>query len=160
MNDIVGKYRGIKVYKVTLPEYVNGRLHKDEENMYLIDGELIYKNEIFAKYDGNYVSVYDSHKKRTFYTVPIFTANNKSLSKEGYDTANGNSEPEISSTFGIETKTKGVEETFAGVFDTDYFSGICVFKSEFGILKLDWTLPTGEAERFIGYTKEARDRII
>lgn len=56
MNDIIGKYRGIKVYKVTLPEYVNGRLYKDEENMYLIDGELIYKNEIFAKYDGNYFS--------------------------------------------------------------------------------------------------------
>ena len=70
MNDIIGKYRGIKVYKVTLPEYVNGRLYKDEENMYLIDGELIYKNEIFAKYDGNYVSELDAHLRREFYTVP------------------------------------------------------------------------------------------
>ena len=70
MKDIIGKYKGIKVYKVTLPEYVNGRLYKDEENMYLIDGELIYKNEIFAKYDGNYVSELDAHLRREFYTVP------------------------------------------------------------------------------------------
>ena len=103
---------------------------------------MIYNNEAFASYDGNYVSVYNPHKKRTFYTVPTFTVNggmgNKSLSKEGYDTANGNSETKISSTSGNETKTeteffKGVEETIEGVFDssaiegvydTDYFSGM------------------------------------
>lgn len=73
--------------------------------------------------------------------------------QQGYDTANGNSEPETSSTFG-----DLVDEILSDSFGS--FSGICVFKSEFGILKLDWTLPTGEAERFIGYTKEARDRII
>ena len=79
------------------------------------------------------MSDYDPHKKRTFYIVPTFTVNNKSLSKEGYDTANGKLEPEISSTSGNETKTKSVEETLAGVFDssaiegvyeTDYFSGM------------------------------------
>lgn len=128
MNDIVGKYKGIKVYKVTFPEYVNSRLYKNKDNIYLIDGELIYNNEAFASYNGNYVSDYDPHKKRTFYTVPTFTASegigNKSLSEEGYDTANGKSEPETSSTSGNETKTKSVEETLAGVFDTDYFSGM------------------------------------
>ena len=85
------------------------------------------------------MSDYDPHKKRTFYTVPTFTVSggigNKSLSKEGYDTANGNFESkdskETSSTSGNETKTKtetepskSVEETLAGVFDTDYFSGM------------------------------------
>ena len=131
MNDIVGKYKGIKVYKVTFPEYVNSRLYKNKDNIYLIDGELIYNNEAFASYNGNYVSDYDPHKKRTFYTVPTFTVNNKNLSKEGYDTANGNSETKISSTSGNETKTKmkteitppkSVEETLAGVYETDYFS--------------------------------------
>ena len=138
MNDIVGKYKGIKVYKVTFPEYVNSRLYKNKDNIYLIDGELIYNNEAFASYNGNYVSDYDPHKKRTFYTVPTFTVNNKSLSKEGYDTADGNSETKTSSTSGNETETeitppKSVEETLAGVFDssaiegvydTDYFSGM------------------------------------
>ena len=134
---IIGKYQGREVYKVTLSEYVNRRYYKDKYYVFLIDGELIYNNEAFASYDGNYVSVYDPHKKRTFYTVPTFTVSggigNKSLSKEGYDTANGNSEMKISSASGNETKTETVEETLAGVFDssaiegvydTDYFSGM------------------------------------
>ena len=125
---IIGKYQGKEVYKVTLSEYVNNRYYKDKYYVFLIDGELIYNNEAFASYDGNYVSVYDPHKKCIFYTVPTFTVSggigNKNLSEEGYDTANGNSETKISSTSGNETKTKSVEETLAGVFDTDYFSGM------------------------------------
>ena len=130
MNDIVGKYKGIKVYKVTFPEYVNSRLYKNKDNIYLIAGELIYNNEAFASYNGNYVSDYDPHKKRTFYTVPTFTVN-----KEGYDTANGKLEPKgfekISFTSGNETKTKteitppkSVEETLAGVFDSSAIEGV------------------------------------
>lgn len=118
---IIGKYQGKEVYKVTLSEYVNNRYYKDKYYVFLIDGELIYNNEAFASYDGNYVSLYDPHKKRTFYTVPTFTVN-----KEWYDTANGNFDSkdskEISSTSGNETKTKSVEETLAGVYETDYFS--------------------------------------
>ena len=123
---IIGKYQGKEVYKVTLSEYVNRRYYKDKYYVFLIDGELIYNNEAFASYDGNYVSVYDSHKKRTFYTVPTFTVSGGIGNKEGYDTANGNSKTKTSSTSGIETKTKSVEETLAGVFDTDYFSGMTV----------------------------------
>ena len=130
MNDIVGKYKGIKVYKVTFPEYVNSRLYKNKDNIYLIDGELIYNNKAFASYNGNYVSDYDPHKKRTFYTVPTFTVSG-GIGKEGYDTANGNfkskDSKENSSTSGNETKTepfKSVEETIEGVYETDYFSGM------------------------------------
>ena len=125
---IIGKYQGREVYKVTLSEYVNNRYYKDKYYVFLIDGELIYNNEAFASYDGNYVSFYDPHKKRTFYTVPTFTANG-SIGKEGYDTANGNSETKTFSTSGNETKTetemtpsKSVEETIEGVYETDYFS--------------------------------------
>ena len=82
MNDIVGKYKGIKVYKVTFPEYVNSRLYKNKDNIYLIDGELIYNNEAFASYNGNYVSDYDPHKKRTFYTVPTFTVTKVCLKRD------------------------------------------------------------------------------
>ena len=69
-ESLIGKFHGIPVYKTNMIEYVNNRYYKDEENMYLIDGELIYKNEIFAKYDGNYVSELDAHSRREFYTVP------------------------------------------------------------------------------------------
>lgn len=69
-ESLIGKFHGIPVYKTNMIEYVNNRYYKDEENMYLIDGELIYKNEIFAKYDGNYVSELDAHLRREFYTVP------------------------------------------------------------------------------------------
>ena len=128
---IIGKYQGKEVYKITLPEYVNNRYYKDKYYVFLIDGELICKNEAFASYDGNYVSVYDPHEKRVFYKVPTFTVN-----KEEYDTADGNSESETSSTSGNKTETmppKSVEETLAGIFDssaiegvydTDYFSGM------------------------------------
>lgn len=140
---IIGKFQGKEVYKVTLSEYVNKRYYKDKYYVFLIDGELIYNNEAFASYDGNYVTNYDYGKKRTFYEVPTFTASggigNKPLNEEGYDTANGNFESKgfekTSSTTGNETKTppKSVEETLAGVFDssaiegvyeTDYFSGM------------------------------------
>ena len=133
MSNIVGKYQGKEVYKVTLSEYVNRRYYKDKYYVFLIDGELIYNNEAFASYDGNFVSLYDPHKKRTFYTAPTFTANggigNKSLSKEGYDTANGNSEPETSSTFG-DFEFKTVDEILSdsfGSFATENFSGIDAF---------------------------------
>ena len=133
---IIGKYQGREVYKVTLSEYVNGRYYKDKYYVFLIDGELIYNNEAFASYDGNYVSVYDSHKKRTFYTVPTFTVSggigNKNLSKEGYDTANGNFESkdseETSSTSGNETEIEDIlgavfnGDALAATYETDYFS--------------------------------------
>ena len=127
---IIGKYQGKEVYKVTLSEYVNNRYYKDKYYVFLIDGELIYNNEAFASYDGNYVNIYDPHKKRTFYNIPTFTESG-GIGKEGYDTANGNfkskDSKENSSTSGNETKTetepsKGVEETLAGVYETDYFS--------------------------------------
>ena len=140
MNDIVGKYRGIKVYKVTLPEYVNGRLYKDEENMYLIDGELIYKNEIFAKYDGNYVTEYDPHKRAEYYTVPKFGAGTDPIpaikvrtpeepSTSSIGTANGDTNsktetetPEVGTT--SDFKPEDVEATLSGVYETDYFSSM------------------------------------
>lgn len=130
MSDIVGKYKGIKVYKVTFPEYVNSRLYKNKDNIYLIDGELIYNNEAFASYNGNYVSDYDPHKKRTFYIVPTFTVSNKSLSKEGYDTANdkldSKDSKETSSTSG-DFEFKTVDEILSdsfGSFATENFSGM------------------------------------
>jgi hypothetical protein len=135
MGDIVGKYKGIKVYEVTLPEYVNGRLYKDEENMYLIGEDLIYKNETFANYNGTYVEEYDAYKRATYYTVPKITtatveakvvADGKGVRYVEYET-------NLPDPVGIsknETKTSEagavatVEETLAGVYETDYFSSM------------------------------------
>ena len=131
--DKIGKYNGIMVYEVSLPEYVNGRLYKDEENMYLIDGELIYKNEILAKYDGNYVTEYDHHKRATYYTIPKITVptveakvvtDNRGVRYVEYETnlpdPVGNSKSETAPT----SESKDVEATLAGVYETDYFSGM------------------------------------
>ena len=122
---IIGKFQGKKVFKVTFPEYVNSRLYKNEDYIFLVDGELVYNNEAFASYDGNYVSVYDTHKKRIFYEVPTFTVN-KSPSKEVPDTANGESEPKTSSTSG-DFEFKTVDEILSdsfGSFATENFSGM------------------------------------
>ena len=132
MNDIIGKYRGIKVYKVTLPEYVNGRLYKDEENMYLIDGELIYKNEIFAKYDGNYVTEYDPHQRATYYTIPAIKVSNRGVEfTSSIGTADGDTNSETETETETEYtapvsdfKPEDVEATLAGVYETDYFSSM------------------------------------
>ena len=89
---IIGKCQGGEVYKVTLSDYVNNRYYKEKYYVFLVDN-----NEAFA----SYVSVYDPYKKCI---VPTFIVNNKNLSKEGYDTANGKLEPKgfekISSTSG------------------------------------------------------------
>lgn len=114
---IVGKYKGIKVYRVTLPEYVNGRLYKDEDNMFLIDGELIYKNEIFAKYDGKYVSELDAHLRSEYYTVPAIKIESRGIEfTSSIGTADGGSVSK--------NETKTVEETLAGVYEIDYFSSM------------------------------------
>ena len=137
-NDIVGKFKGIPVYKSNMVDYVNNRHYYDQENMYLIDGELIYKNEIFAKYDGNYVTEYDPHKRATYYTVPKFGAGTdpipaikvdkrgveftSSIGMEKGDT-NSKSETKIPKTAPIsDFKPEDVEATLAGVYETDYFS--------------------------------------
>lgn len=125
---IIGKYKGTPVYKVTLPEYVNNRLYKDEERMFLIDGDIIYKNEIFAKFDGKYVSELDIHLRSTFYRIPEIKIQNR-----GVEWTADSLEADIAKTAKTETKNplpignfkpEDVETTLAGVYDKDYFSGM------------------------------------
>lgn len=128
MSAIMGKFQGIKVYKTTLPEYVNMRLYKDEENMYIIDDDMIYKNEIFAKWDGKYVNELEPRQRAVYYTIPKVKVENR-----GTQSANGNDIREytfdISFSSGkmtVEEKNEPVEveDVLAGVYDTDYFSGM------------------------------------
>ena len=125
---IIGTYKGIMVYRVTLPEYVNGRLYKDEENMYLIDRDIIYKNEIFAKFDGKFVDEWPVHQRAIFYRIPEVK-----IKDRGIEWTADSLEADIAKTAENETKNslpignfkpEDVDTTLAGVYDKDYFSGM------------------------------------
>ena len=122
-NDLVGKFKGIPVYKSNMVDYVNNRYYYDEDNIFLINGELIYKNEIFAKYDGNYVTEYDPHQRAEYYTIPAIKVSNRGVE---FTSSIGADEGDTNSDFETETSGAGapatVEETLAGVYETDYFS--------------------------------------
>lgn len=105
MKNMIGRYNGRKVYRTTLPEYVNGRYYKNEEDVYLIDTDLIFRNEIIASYDGKYVSEYDLKDRATYYTIPVEVA--KTANKEKNETE-------------IPSSTGTAEEVLAGLYDTDY----------------------------------------
>lgn len=125
-NDLVGKFKGIPVYKSNMVDYVNNRHYYDEDNIFLIDGELIYKNEIFAKYDGNYVTEYDPHQRAEYYTIPAIKVSNRGVeftSSIGTDDGDSYSETEYTAPVS-EFKPEDVEATLSGVYETDYFSSM------------------------------------
>ena len=116
MSAIMGKFEGIRVYKTTLPEYVNMRLYKDEENIYVIDDDMIYKNEIFAKWDGNYVTELDPHERAVYYTIPkeyrgTQTATNSSSGKAAMKEKNETKK---------ETEPVKLDDILTGVYEINY----------------------------------------
>ena len=129
-NDLVGKFKGIPVYKSNMVDYVNNRHYYDEDNIFLIDGELIYKNEIFAKYDGNYVTEYDPHQRAEYYTIPAIKVSNRGVE---FTSSIGAEDAVASSNYETETEytapvsnfqPEDVEATLSGVYETDYFSSM------------------------------------
>ena len=122
-NDLVGKFKGIPVYKSNMVDYVNNRRYYDEDNMFLINGELIYKNEIFAKYDGNYVTEYDPHQRATYYTIPaikVRTPEEPSTSSIGMNEGDMVSKNEMKNSF----QPEDVTDVLTSVYDTDYFANM------------------------------------
>ena len=129
-NDLVGKFKGIPVYKSNMVDYVNNRHYYDEDNIFLIDGELIYKNEIFAKYDGNYVTEYDPHERAEYYTIPAIKVSNRGVE---FTSSIGAEDAVVSSNYETETEytapvsnfqPEDVDATLTGVYETDYFSSM------------------------------------
>ena len=131
MRDIIGKYSGRKVYKTNTTDYINKRLYNNEEDIFLINREMIYKNEVFATYDGTYVKELDYNQKYEFYRKPEpatveakVVTDGKGLRYVEYETnlsvPVGNSKNEVKTS----TEKVDVEATIAGVYDTDYFSGM------------------------------------
>ena len=64
---LFGKFNGIGVYKTNLLTYVDNKLYNDDINMYLIDGDLIYRNQIIGRWDGSMVHEWDPHERTVFY---------------------------------------------------------------------------------------------
>ena len=115
-RDKIGTFKGIPVYETTVVEYVNKKYYETNECMFLIDKDLIYKNELFGKYDGYAVELYDPHERAVFYTIPIEKPKSEAVSK---------TETEIAAAVEETTaRVLDVEETLKGVYDTDYFSGM------------------------------------
>ena len=100
-----------------------------------IKDDMIYKNEIFAKWDGKYVNELDPHKRAVYYTIPQIKVEDR-----GAQSANGSDIREYTFDFsfssgkvGAEEKVEPkketepmklveVEDVLAGVYDTDYSS--------------------------------------
>ena len=118
MSGIMGTFQGIKVYKTTLPEYVNRRLYKDEENIYIIEDDMIYKNEIFAKWDGKYVNELDPYERAVYYTIPKF-ANEVSESANGNDISFSSGKMTVEEKVEPKTEPMEVEDVLGAVFNDD-----------------------------------------
>lgn len=129
MRDIIGKFNGKKVYKTNTTDYINKRLYNNVEDIFLINREMIYKNEVFATYDGTYVKELDYNQKYEFYRIPEpavveakVVTDGKGVRYVEYETnlsvPVGNSKNEVKTS----TEKVDVEATIAGVYDTDYFS--------------------------------------
>ena len=85
--------------------------------MFIIDKDLIYKNELFGKYDGLCsVELYDPHERAVFYTIPIEKPKCEVVSKTEIENAAAVKE--------TTARVLSVEETLKGVYDTDYFSSM------------------------------------
>ena len=50
-----------------MPSYIGNEYFADEQDMYLIGRDLIYKNQIIASWDGYMVHEYDPNERSTFY---------------------------------------------------------------------------------------------
>lgn len=125
MKDIIGKYRSRKVYRTNTTDYINKRLYNNEEDIFLINREMIYKNEVFATYDGTYVTELDYNQKYEFYRIPepavkVVTDGKGVKYETNLSVPVGNSKNETKTS----TEKVDVEATIAGVYDTDYFSGM------------------------------------
>ena len=114
MADKIGTYKGTPVYETTVVEYVNKKYYERNDCMFIIDKDLIYKNELFGKYDGWCgVELYEPHERATFYTISKEKPKREVVSKT-----------ETENAAAVEETTASVEETLKGVYDTDYFSGM------------------------------------
>lgn len=131
MRDIIGKFAGRRVYRTNTTDYINKRLYNNVEDIFLINREMIYKNEVFATYDGTYVKELDYNQKYEFYRIPEPAVVEAKVVTDGKGVRYVEYETNLSIPVGNsknETKTStekvDAEATIAGVYDTDYFSGM------------------------------------
>lgn len=64
---LFGTYEGKQVYQTDLKTYIFNKRYEDNENIYLINGDLIYQNKLFARWDGKQVHEWDAHQQTVYY---------------------------------------------------------------------------------------------
>ena len=101
-------------------------MYNDSENMYLIGEDLILKNEVIGRYDGKYVKDLDPHQRYTFYHNTVKEWGKEEDSYKIVATPDGNQyfEVKFAHPTGDSKNSTDVDATLAGVYDTDYFSGM------------------------------------
>lgn len=68
---LFGTYEGKQVYQTDLQTYIFYKRYEDDENIYLINGDLIYQNRLFARWDGKQVHEWDIHEQSVYYRHKI-----------------------------------------------------------------------------------------
>lgn len=68
---LFGTYEGKQVYQTDLKTYIFNKRYEDNENIYLINGDLIYQNKLFARWDGKQVHEWDAHQQTTYYRYKV-----------------------------------------------------------------------------------------
>ena len=111
---LFGKFNGIKVYKTTLPSYVGNKYYDDEVNMYLIEGDLIYKNQIIGRWDGKMVHEWDPHERSVFYRKTV----KKETKKKEPETKP--TEVIVEPTYHKAVEVATADAAIASVYNTDY----------------------------------------
>lgn len=57
---MIGKYQGIKCYECSKKEW---ELERDLAHIFIINGDMVYKNRLMGRYDGHRVEIYDEPHK-------------------------------------------------------------------------------------------------
>lgn len=65
--NVFGRFEGTNVYKIDLQTYIKYEYYLDDEDMYLINDDLIYKNQIIGRWDGKHVHEWSPRERTTFY---------------------------------------------------------------------------------------------
>jgi hypothetical protein len=63
----IGTFEGTPVYKISAPSFIGNKYYLDDKNIYLVNGELVRNNVVFASYNGEYVNDYPKSEYRNFF---------------------------------------------------------------------------------------------
>ena len=125
---LFGTYEGKQVYQTDLKTYIFYKRYEDKENIYLINGDLIYQNKLFARWDGKQVHEWDAHQQTTYYRYKInkpaepesepereYVEPVEDVVEQNYDVAAINA---------VTEQVKSVDEILEGVYTWEFSSDL------------------------------------